>query len=249
MLPHPTLAAHYATPEAKAEFVDRLFNEGAQHYDSIVDWGFLHTGGSYRRWTLKRHGLKPGDRLLDVACGTGLVALEAAKVLGGAENITCIDPSEGMLACARSKLRAHFVQGRAESLPTADNTFDFLSMGFALRHVTSLEDTFREFLRVLKPGGKVLILEITKPKGRVASFAFRLYFSRIYPFLARVFTRSTAARDMMYYYWETMDACVPPETVLQALSAAGLVNARRDLVIGLFSEYTATKPLGDVVQS
>src|SRR5471032_3121846 len=241
MLPHPTLAAHYATPEAKPEFVNRLFDHGAKHYDAVVDWGFLRSGAAYRRHTLKQHGLRPGDHLLDVACGTGLVAVEAAKILGTADNITCLDPSAGMLAVARTKLNARFVQGRAEALPFADNSFDFLTMGYALRHVTDLETTFREYRRVLKPGGKLLILEITKPAGRVPRFFFRLYFGRVYPFLTRLFTRSDDARNMMRYYWETMDACVPPAAVIRALHRAGLTAVKRDAVLGLFSEYTAVK--------
>ena len=241
MLPHPTLAVHYATPEAKPEFVNRLFDKGARHYDAVVDWGFLRSGSSYRRWTLQQHGLRPGAHLLDVACGTGLVAVEAARILGTAENITCLDPSEGMLAVARTKLAAHFILGRAEAIPAADNAFDFLTMGYALRHVTSLEDTFREYHRVLKPGGKLLILEVTKPTGRVGAWFFRQYFGRVYPFLTRLFTRSADARDMMRYYWETMDACVPPSAVLAALTAAGFAGVKRDTALGLFSEYSAMK--------
>lgn len=241
MLPHPTLGEHYATPEAKPEFVNRLFDKGAKHYDGIVDWGFLRSGAWYRRWVQKRQGLRPGQHVLDVACGTGLVAVAAADILGTAENITCLDPSEGMLAVARTKLAARFVLGRAESLPFPDDSFDFLTMGYALRHVTSLEDTFEEYRRVLKKGGKVLILEVTKPSSRLGAFLFRLYFGRIYPFLTQLFTRSHDARDMMRYYWETMDACVPPATVLNALRAAGFSEVKRESMLGLFSEYTAVK--------
>lgn len=242
MVPHPPLPAHYQTTEEKPAFVTRLFDRGARHYDGVVDWGFLRSGAFYRRWVQQRHGLKPGMHVLDVACGTGLVAVEAARILGGAENITCLDPSEGMLAVARTKLAARFVAGRAEALPLPGDSFDFLTMGYALRHVTSLETTFREYHRVLRTGGRVLILEVTKPSGAVANFFFRLYFGHIYPALTRLFTRSRDARDMMRYYWETMDACVPPEAVLAALRSAGFADARRTRMLGLFSEYSAVKP-------
>jgi len=97
----------------------------------VVDWGFLRSGASYRRWALKQHGLRPGDLLLDVACGTGLVAVEAARIIGAAERITCLDPSAGMLAVARTKLAAKFVQARAEAMPLKDDSFDFLTKGRA----------------------------------------------------------------------------------------------------------------------
>jgi demethylmenaquinone methyltransferase/2-methoxy-6-polyprenyl-1,4-benzoquinol methylase len=241
MLPHPSLTAHYPDSQAKPAFVNSLFDAGAKYYDSVVDLGFLHSGAYYRRWAQERHGLKPGHHLLDVACGTGLMATAAAKVLGGAENITCLDPSEGMMSVARKKLAARFVQGRAEALPFPDNSFDFLTMGYALRHVTSLEAAFAEYRRVLKPGGKALILEITKPSGRFGNALFKLYFGRIYPGLTLLFTRSRAARDMMHYYWETMDACVPPAMVLDAMRAAGFADAKRTTMLGLFSEYSGSK--------
>src|SRR5215203_247581 len=167
-LPQPTLDG-----ESKPEFVNNLFDRGAKHYDGLNEWGFFRTGSWYRRQALIRHGLRAGQRLLDVACGTGLVAVEAMKILGTAQSITCLDPSEGMLNVARRKLSARFVPGRAEQIPLPDNSFDFLTMGYALRHVSTLEEAFREYYRVLACGGKLLILEITKPAGRVANGLFR----------------------------------------------------------------------------
>ena len=146
-----------------------------------------------------------------------------------------------MLSVARKKLAARFVLGRAEQLPFPDNSFDFLTMGYALRHVLTLDEAFSEYHRVLKPGGKLVILEVTKPSGRIGGFLFKLYFGKIYPSLTQLFTRSREAREMMVYFWETMDAFVPPAAVVETLSAVGFVEVKRARLLGLFSEYTAVK--------
>lgn len=241
MVPHPVLPNRYTAPEERPGYVKNLFDEGAEHYDPVVGWGFWGTGNLYRKDAQRRHGLKPGMQLLDVACGTGLMAVAAKEVLGGDQTITCVEPSDGMLAVARRKLNAIFIQSGAESMPLPAAAFDFLTVGYALRHFADLEATFREFHRVLKPGGKVLILEATRPASKFGSWFFKLYFGRIYPFFVRLFTRSQKAEEMMVYFWETMDACVRPEDVLKAFQAAGFATAERTPVIGWFSEYTAVK--------
>ena len=242
MLPHPPLKNHYENSETKLEYVKRLFNCGAKYYDFVENWGSFRTGAWYRRNALERHGLRPGQRLLDVACGTGLVATQAMKILGSAENITCLDPSEGMLAVARKKLAARFLCAWAEQIPLPNDSFDFLTMGYALRHVVNLEEAFQEYRRVLVPGGKVLILEITKPARPLSRFLFWAYFGHLYPFLALLFTRSRDARDMVQYYWETMDACVLPARVVEAMQNSGLKEVKCNTRFDLLTEYTAVKP-------
>ena len=241
MLPHPIIKTRFQSEAQKADFVNQLFDRGAQYYDGVVSWGFLGTGSAYRRWALRRHGLRAGQQLLDVGCGTGLVALEAARILGTAENITCLDPSAGMLSVAKLKLNARFLQGRAEEIPLPEGSFDFLTMGYALRHVTSLDQAFHEYHRVLAPGGKVLLLEITKPSNRVGATVLKLYFKSLYPWLARMFTGSEAARDLVKYYWETIEACIRPELILDALNRVGFRQVKRDSCFGMVSEYSAVK--------
>jgi len=241
MLPHPLLKTRFETATQKPDFVNQLFDRGAKYYDGIVSWGFLGTGSGYRRWALSRHGLRPGHRLLDVGCGTGLVALEAASILGTAENITCVDPSAGMLSVAKTKLNARFLQGRAEEIPVPDASQDFLTMGYALRHVTSLDQAFDEYRRALTSGGKLLLLEITKPANRLGAAALKAYFKGLYPWLTRVFTRSADAQDLVTYYWETIEACVPPDLILETLRRAGFKQVKRDSRFGILSEYSAVK--------
>lgn len=242
MTPHPVLTHRYAQPEERPGYVKQLFDEGAEHYDPVVGWGFFGTGNLYRKFVQSRHGLKPGMQLLDVACGTGLMSVAASQVLGGDTTITCVEPSDGMISVAKRKLPgARFVQSGGEEMPLEDNAYDFLTVGYALRHFADLEATFREFYRVLKPGGKVLILEATRPAGKIGSWLFKLYFGIVYPFFARLLTRSKKAEEMMVYFWETMDTCVRPEDVVSALKAAGFQEARRIATLGVFSEYVAVK--------
>jgi len=243
MQPHPPLTAYYGTSDEKRDFVQVLFDQGAPFYDRVVGWGFLGTGVTYRRMAQRRAGLERGLKLLDAAAGTGLMAEAAIKAGVAPADIVCLDPSSGMLAVAREKLQVEIIQATADAIPLEDASFDFVTMGYALRHVADLEATFREYARVLRPGGRVLILEVTKPENRCGAWLFRLWFRNLYPALARLFTGSEDARRMMRYYWETMDTVVPPATILDALRAAGFIRVRRRVVGAIFSEYFAAKSM------
>lgn len=240
--PHPHLTKYYGGASQRRSFVAGIFDKTARNYDWIDRVMSIGSGVRYRRDALRRGGLAPGKRLLDVAIGTGLVARAANDILDDSGSITGVDLSMGMLAEARKALPIGLVQGIAEQLPFADACMDFITMGYALRHVTDLESTFREYLRILKPGGTLLILELTRPASNSAAYRLtRFYLHTVVPLLARLGPGGADSKELMKYFWDTIDQCVPPATILEALSGSGFASTRRDVSNHVFSEYVATK--------
>jgi demethylmenaquinone methyltransferase / 2-methoxy-6-polyprenyl-1,4-benzoquinol methylase len=239
--PHAPLTDYYADEPERHGFVRRIFDDTAADYDRIERVLSLGSGPWYRRQALQRAKLKAGAQVLDVGIGTGLVAREALRMIGPAGTLVGVDPSPGMMQEVRLP-GAQLLAGRAEAVPCADASCDFLSMGYALRHLADLSAAFAEFHRVLRPGGRLLILEITRPQGRLATFALRTYMRAVVPAIARVVARRSKTSELWRYYWDTIEACVPPEAVLEALRAAGFRRVRRYVELGIFSEYTAFKP-------
>jgi demethylmenaquinone methyltransferase/2-methoxy-6-polyprenyl-1,4-benzoquinol methylase len=181
-------------------------------------------------------------RVLDVACGPGLTTQCALELAGPTGYVVGLDPSSGMLREARKAPCRNLVQGIGEELPFPDGTFDFLSMGYALRHVSDLRVAFREYRRVLRPGGIVLLLEISRPRSTTLLTLSRFYIRTV---MGAVFARATGNQDMrtlMRYWWDTTEHCVAPEAILAALRDVGLVQVGlTELFSGLIRDYRAVR--------
>jgi demethylmenaquinone methyltransferase/2-methoxy-6-polyprenyl-1,4-benzoquinol methylase len=237
-----------ARAEERHERVCRLFDRAAPGYDRVERLFAIGTGSWYRRHALRRAGLGPGMRVADVGVGTGLVAREAVRLVGDSALVTGVDPSLGMLACARVPPGVRLLGGRADAVPLGDASVDFLSIGYALRHVGDLSAAFAEFHRVLAPGGRLCVLEITMPEGRLARALLRAYIRGLVPAVARLVAGRAAAAELWRYYWDTLEAAPPPRQVLAALEAAGFADVRRHVEwprLSIFAEYQATKPASD----
>jgi demethylmenaquinone methyltransferase/2-methoxy-6-polyprenyl-1,4-benzoquinol methylase len=204
---------------------------------AIVSFGYGHR---YRNEALARAGLQRGMKVLDVATGTGVVA-RAATTLANERDIVTLDPSLGMLLAGRSKKRLTAVQAVGERLPFPSRTFDLLTVGFAMRHLADLRTAFDEWHRVLKPGGRILIMEITPPRSAIGYALLSFYMGRLVPFLSRIRTGSDEAATLMRYYWDTIRLCVPPATIVATLADAGFVQVKRHVELGVFSEYGGVK--------
>jgi demethylmenaquinone methyltransferase/2-methoxy-6-polyprenyl-1,4-benzoquinol methylase len=240
--PHPPLTGYYQSEGQRRSFLNKVFNQTATHYDRIDRMMSLGSGPWYRRTALKRAGLAPGMQHLDVAVGTGAVARSAVEIVGETGSVIGLDPSIGMLKQTVAAIRLPVIQGVAERLPFPDGRFDFLSMGYALRHVADLDVTFAEYFRVLKPGGALLILEFARPKSRLGYALGRFYLNKLVPWVSQLGSGSKEARLLMEYCWDTVNNCVPADTILTAMQRAGFEQIKYRTWFGVFSEYRARKP-------
>jgi demethylmenaquinone methyltransferase/2-methoxy-6-polyprenyl-1,4-benzoquinol methylase len=240
--PHPPLPEYYEHESQRGGWVKQLFDRTAVDYDRIERFMALGSGSWYRRRALSRAGLKAGMRVLDIGVGTGLTARQADLLVGETGQVTGVDPSTGMMGRALLPERVKLVIGAAEAIPAAAASADFVSMGYALRHIGDLAAAFQEFLRVLVPGGRICLLEITPPQRRVPRALLKTYMRRVVPFMARHLAADAESPRLMRYYWDTIEACASPQSILQAIRDAGFVEAERHLELGIFSEYRARKP-------
>ena len=240
--PHAPLRQYYGDDASRPAYVNRLFDDAAEHYEWINRMMSLGSGEAYRRLALERAGLKPGMRLLDIASGTGLVLRPASRRVGPGGFVVGLDPSAGMLRQSQAQVRLPLVRSRGETLPFASERFDFVSLAYGLRHMADLDTLFGECYRVLRPGGRVLILEFARSRSRFGSLVSRLYLRTLVPLLTRLGTRSPGAEHVMRYCWDTVDQLVPSEVVLSSLRHSGFTGESRRGVFGAFVEFCVEKP-------
>ena len=241
--PHPELKEYYRSEGERRSMLGTLFDRNADRYDAITQWMSLGSGRWYRARTLRRAGVTSGTKLLDVACGTGLVTLSAQEMVGDEGTAIGLDASYGMLAEAKACGCRKLLHGVAERLPFPDDAFDIVTMGYALRHVADLDVTFSEYFRSLRPGGKVLLMEIARPESRFALTFARFYMKTVVPTVAGLGRKNESAATLMRYYWDTIEHCVPMPVITAALTRAGFTDVKVETLFGgLIKDYTAHKP-------
>jgi demethylmenaquinone methyltransferase / 2-methoxy-6-polyprenyl-1,4-benzoquinol methylase len=218
--------------------VRAMFDRIAGLYDLMNS---VMTAGLHHRWRERAAdlvALAPGDRALDVATGTGDLALELARRVGPAGEVVGSDFSEGMLEHARRKGAAaanvRFEQANALALPYADGEFAAATVGFGARNFSDLAQGLREMTRVVRPGGRVVVLEITTPTRPPLSTFFRLWFDRVVPMIGR---------DEAYTYLPNSVKRFPGPQALGAVMAdAGLQDIRWILTAGgIIALHVGTK--------
>jgi demethylmenaquinone methyltransferase / 2-methoxy-6-polyprenyl-1,4-benzoquinol methylase len=228
-------------PASHHEFVRALFNDTAPYYDTVNRIFSLGSGNWYRRRCLLRAGLKPGQMVLDVAIGTGLIAQAALEIVGARSKIIGLDLSEAMLDAARRKLDIALIQGTAEKLPLADGSVDFVVMGYAIRHIADLDSCFQEFKRVLRQDGTLLLLEVSSPARTIFKSTLAQYLGRVVPRLSHWVTGKKELRSLMDYHWQTMEDCAPPQSILEAMARSGFGQLVCEGWFDLFRSYVGQK--------
>jgi demethylmenaquinone methyltransferase/2-methoxy-6-polyprenyl-1,4-benzoquinol methylase len=240
----PTLLQDPHSRADKAKRVEAMFAAIAPSYDLNNRVHSLWRDQAWRRATVRAAQLEGGERVLDVACGTGDLARLFARA--GAEAVVGLDFTQPMLDIAARKpaqdgaAPIEYICGDAMALPFDDGSFDVLSIAFGIRNVADPAQAIGEFFRVLKPGGRVLILEFTLPRQRLLRAMYNFYFRRILPITATLISRD---RTGAYKYLpESVNTFIGEAQMRRLLQDAGFADiTQKRLTIGIASIYRGVR--------
>jgi demethylmenaquinone methyltransferase/2-methoxy-6-polyprenyl-1,4-benzoquinol methylase len=210
---------------AKAGMVADVFHSVASRYDLMND---LMSAGIHRIWkrfTIELSGVRKGNAVLDIAGGTGDLAAKFSRIVGPEGRVVLADINDSMLQVGRDKLldtghqgNIEFVQADAQFLPFPDESFDCLTIAFGLRNVTEKDLALRSMLRVLKPGGRLLVLEFSKPQSELLSKAYDTYSFRVLPFMGKLVANDS---ESYQYLAESIRVHPDQETLKGMMEDAG----------------------------
>ena len=227
---------------AREQWTQTLFNGSAEGYDRSSGAMWMGLGRGYRRRMLRSVGLRAGMSHLDIGSGTGVCALLAQEIVGESGRVVSLDPSIRMLEVARARGVRETVHSGAEHLPFSDGSFDCVSMAYMLRHIEDMHIAFAEARRVLRPGGRLIILEVTAAEGAIAAPIFRFTMRHIAPAVGVLASGRISTFPMMRYWAETIDDAVRPATIVAALESARFVGVRHATELGVMSYYRGVVP-------
>lgn len=230
----------------KEKHVAHVFDSVADRYDLMND---LMSGGVHRLWkrfTIEKSGVRTGHAVLDIAGGTGDLTRKFSRLVGERGRVVLADINASMLQVGREKLlnqgygsNIEYVQCNAESLPFPSNSFQCVSIAFGLRNVTHKEHALREMYRVLKPGGRVLILEFSKPRNPLLAKAYDTYSFTALPLMGQLVAQDSASYQ---YLAESIRMHPDQETLLSMLNDAGFSLTRYfNLTGGIVALHTGIK--------
>jgi demethylmenaquinone methyltransferase/2-methoxy-6-polyprenyl-1,4-benzoquinol methylase len=233
--------------EEKAGKVAEVFHSVAGNYDLMND---LMSGGVHRLWkrvTIEMSGVRPGHHVLDIAGGTGDLAAKFSRIVGPEGTVVLADINDSMLKVGRDRLvdrgitdNVRFSQADAQYLPFPDNTFDVITIAFGLRNVTDKDMALRSMLRVLKPGGKLLVLEFSKPPNQLLSKIYDGYSFNILPKLGKLFANDA---DSYQYLAESIRMHPDQETLQGMMDNAGFANTDyHNMTGGIVALHRGVKP-------
>ncbi len=233
--------------EEKANKVAEVFHSVANKYDFMNDLMSLGIHRVWKRFTIELSGVRTGNKVLDVAGGTGDLTRHFSRLVGEQGQVILSDINSSMLSVGRDRLldqgisnNIDFVQANAECLPFADNSFDCITIAFGLRNVTDKDAALRSLTRVLKPGGRLLVLEFSKPNNPLFSKIYDAYSFTLLPAIGQLVTGD---KDSYRYLAESIRMHPDQETLKGMMEQAGLERCEfYNLTGGVVAIHKGIKP-------